>query len=110
MLLCAVAVHSCASVSELPSQAAVQGPKRQKDTASADGRILLRNFPADTVFSASFSVLAKAAYPAQTRIQNEVVKQYRTGVFFKDLTFKEGINRVSVAGIKRYLYQSLPPR
>lgn len=97
LLLCAVAAHSCASVSELPSQAAVQGPKRQKDTASADGRILLRNFPADTVFSASFSVLAKAAYPAQTRIQNEVVKQYRTGVFFKDLTFKEGINRVSVA-------------
>jgi N-acetylmuramoyl-L-alanine amidase len=73
--------------------------KRQRDTASADGRILLRNFPSDTVFSPSFALLAKAAYPAQTRIQNELVKQYQTGVFFKDLTFKEGLNRVSVAAV-----------
>ncbi len=88
---------SCASVPTPPSTVGVPIAKRQRDTASADGRIVLRNFPADTVFSPSFSILAKTVFPAQTRIQNERVKQYQTGVFFKDLTFKEGLNRIAIA-------------
>jgi N-acetylmuramoyl-L-alanine amidase len=71
-------------------------PGRPADSVSADGRIRLRRFPADTVYTPGFALLAQAPYPAKTRIQGGEVKQYKTGVFFKDLQFQEGLNQVSV--------------
>ena len=92
-------LHSCASSSPAARTQVTTPVRKPNDTASADGRILLRNFPADTVYTPGFALLAKTAYPAKTRIQGQEVKQYQTGVFFKDLQFSEGMNRVSVEAI-----------
>lgn len=92
-------LSSCASSSPAAGTPLTTPARKPNDTASADGRILLHNFPADTVYLPTFSLLAKTAYPAQTRIQGQEVKQYQTGVFFKDLQFSEGLNRVSVEAV-----------
>jgi N-acetylmuramoyl-L-alanine amidase len=87
---------SCASSAPTGELFKVITPRRAADSISADGRIRLRRFPSDTVYSPSFALLAQAPYPAKTRIQGGEVKQYKTGVFFKDLQFQEGLNQVSV--------------
>lgn len=89
-------LSSCASSAPAGEIASKPASQRPVDTISADGRIQLRNFPADTVYSASFALLARAAFPAKTRIQGQAVHQYKTGVFFKDLVFLEGLNQVSI--------------
>ena len=56
----------------------------------------LRRFPSTETSNPSFSFLAKAGYPADVFIGTEAVKQYQTGIFFKDIGFARGQNRVQV--------------
>ncbi|MBN2417323.1 N-acetylmuramoyl-L-alanine amidase [bacterium] len=53
-----------------------------------------RNYPADTVSSGDFHLLCMSEYPARVFINDDSVKQYRTGIFFDHLQFSEGINRI----------------
>lgn len=97
LLLLSLLLYTCATPAEMPTVSSEKIVVRKPDTISTDGRIQLRRFPADTVFTAAFPLLAKTAYPAEVYIQGSAVTQYSTGIFFKDLTFAPGINRVELA-------------
>ena len=44
--------------------------------------------------TAEYDFLCRTGYPAIVRIDGDSLKQYRTGIFFKTVRFKEGPNRV----------------
>jgi N-acetylmuramoyl-L-alanine amidase len=46
-----------------------------------------------------FDILCKSEYPATVSINGQVVKQYKTGIFFKTVTFDEGVNRITAEAV-----------
>ena len=57
----------------------------------------IRRMPAEHSVDSTFALLCRAAYPAAVFIDGEAVKQYKTGVFFKDVALKSGPNRIRVS-------------
>lgn len=58
--------------------------------------IEMRRMPRDTTYNSEFPILCKTEYPAKVWINDDSVKIYKTGIFFKNLEFEEGLNRVTV--------------
>ncbi len=56
--------------------------------------IEFRRMPKDYTDVPEFDLLCKSDYPASVSINGDSVKQYRTGIFFKKVTLKEGENRI----------------
>ena len=70
----------------------------------ADGSVSRRapwveipRMPQEHSVDSTFALLCRAAYPAAVFIDGEQVKQYKTGVFFKDVDLKAGPNRIRVS-------------
>ncbi len=55
----------------------------------------IRRFPARNTNIREYHFLYKTGYPAQVSINQDSVKLYKTGIFFKSVQFKEGSNRIS---------------
>jgi N-acetylmuramoyl-L-alanine amidase len=53
-----------------------------------------RSMPATITDRPDYEILCKTEYPARVRINGDSVKQYKTGIFFNKVAFKEGTNRV----------------
>jgi N-acetylmuramoyl-L-alanine amidase len=53
-----------------------------------------RSMPSTITDRPDFDLLCKTEYPARVSINGDSVKQYKTGIFFNKVTFKEGTNRV----------------
>ena len=53
-----------------------------------------RRMPPSITYAPEFDLLCKTDYPSRAMINNEEVKQYKTGIFFKTIILKEGSNRV----------------
>ena len=62
--------------------------------------IEFRKYPSDITTASSFDLLCKTQYPAQVYIQNDSVKTYKTGIFFKTVPLNPGSNRI---GAKAYI-------
>ncbi len=72
-----------------------------KYTVKSDGSyyrespwVEFRRMPSALTNQSGYDFLCKTYYPAKTYINGDSVKIYRTGIFFKNITFKEGANRV----------------
>lgn len=68
---------------------------------AADGRtarvwpwVEFRRLPSDTTHERSFPVLAKTDWPARSSINRSATKTYRTGIFFDQVDFTKGPNRI----------------
>ncbi len=77
-------------------------PFKYSVTAKGDAErttpwVELRRFPSTETSNSSFAFLAKAGYPSGVFIGAEAEKQYQTGIFFKDIGFSQGQNRVKVS-------------
>ncbi len=44
-------------------------------------------------------ILCKSEYPATVSINGQIVKQYKTGIFFTTISFNEGVNRITAEAI-----------
>ncbi len=58
-----------------------------------------RMMPEAITFRSSFDMLCKTGYPASVRINGDIVRQYKTGIFFKKVEFAEGANRVRATAV-----------
>jgi N-acetylmuramoyl-L-alanine amidase len=75
-------------------------------TVQPDGKVTrkspwveFRFMPELKTGSAENGILCKTDYPATVRINGDSLKQYKTGIFFKTVTFNEGRNRVNASVI-----------
>ncbi len=73
-------------------------------TVQPDGKVTRRTpwvefrfMPDLKTTSAENGILCKTDYPATVRINGDSLKQYKTGIFFKTVTFTEGRNRVNAS-------------
>jgi len=55
----------------------------------------MRKIPADITHSDKYPVLCKTDSSAESFINNKNVKTYKTGIFFDDVKFAEGLNRIT---------------
>ncbi len=53
-----------------------------------------RKMPSNFTNDPIYHFLCKTEYPATARIDGETLKVYKTGIFFKEIEFKEGSNRI----------------
>ncbi len=53
-----------------------------------------RRMPPGYTDDEKYHLLCKTSYPASAWLDNDSVKVYKTGIFFKEITLKEGKNRV----------------
>jgi hypothetical protein len=53
-----------------------------------------RKMPPKYTHDPDFHLLYKSEYPAEVRINNDPVKVYKTGIFFKKISLNEGPNRI----------------
>jgi len=53
-----------------------------------------RKMPTDTTGRPLFNVLCKSNFPGTSFINGDSAKMYKTGIFFKELSFNEGANRI----------------
>jgi N-acetylmuramoyl-L-alanine amidase len=60
-----------------------------------------RSMPAMMTDRPDFDILCKTEYPASVSINGNSVKQYRTGIFFDKVVFREGPNRVRATVISQ---------
>lgn len=58
-----------------------------------------RRMPRKFTDDPEFDLLCKTEYPATVRINNDSVKIYKTGVFFKSIVLTEGANRVRATSL-----------
>lgn len=56
----------------------------------------IRMAPDDVTHASSYDFLCKAGYPSVVSINGIKTKQYKTGIFFTNIGFSEGKNRVTV--------------
>jgi len=56
--------------------------------------IELRRMPSVYTTEDSYHLLCKTSYPASAWIDNDSVKVYKTGIFFKEIKFNKGSNRI----------------
>ncbi|MBK7477428.1 MAG: N-acetylmuramoyl-L-alanine amidase [Haliscomenobacter sp.] len=64
-----------------------------------DPWVELRRFPSTETSNATFAFLAKAGYPSESSFNGANVKQYETGIFFRDIALAQGNNRISATAI-----------
>jgi N-acetylmuramoyl-L-alanine amidase len=46
-----------------------------------------------------FDILCKSEYPATVSINGQILKQYKTGIFFTTILFNEGVNKVTAEAV-----------
>jgi len=59
-----------------------------------DAWVEFRRMPSKYTNNPVYHFLCKTKYPATTRIDGEVLKVYKTGIFFTEIDLKEGSNRI----------------
>ncbi len=58
-----------------------------------------RRTPGPVTHQPQFDFLCRSEYPATVKINGIELKQYKTGIFFTTVQFKEGINRVKAEAV-----------
>jgi N-acetylmuramoyl-L-alanine amidase len=58
-----------------------------------------RNIPEPVTYEPQFDFLCKSDYPATVSINGQELKQYKTGIFFTTVKFKEGENKVTAMAV-----------
>jgi N-acetylmuramoyl-L-alanine amidase len=71
-------------------------PQEESATQKEWPWVAFRKLPSDTSYNSSFNVLCKSVYPGVASINGEEVKMYKTGIFFREVTFEPGWNTIRV--------------
>lgn len=99
----AVIADPASGVSAAAARAAAETiaaiPCRCDSVKEASPWVRFLRVPEQLTYQPQFDVLCKSEYPATVSINGQEVKQYKTGIFFATVSFKEGVNKITAEAV-----------
>lgn len=89
-----------ATAAEAAAAETLAGIQCRCDSVAGDSPwVKFLRMPEQVTNQPQFDILCKSGYPAAVSINGQSLKQYKTGIFFTTVLFKEGVNKVTAEAV-----------